>query len=150
MAVATKPLLSGPIHAVPVDEPSEMEALNERIADLEELVDTQSGRLEAVEQFLKRVQMGLASIFSNQPIEGATPPVSQGRPGVWDAWKRKFPGKCSDMIDALLEHGELSRFSLASLTGQNPRSGSYNQNIFKLNKHELIVKRGDKISLRQS
>lgn len=146
--MATKPLLNGPIHAVPVDEPNEMEAVQEQIVDLEERLDGQMQRIEAMERFLKRIQHGLASIFTNEPVPDGATATPQGRPGVWDAWKRKFPGKCSDMIDALLEHGELGRFSLASLTGQNPRSGSYNQNIFKLNKHELIVKRGDKISLR--
>jgi hypothetical protein len=145
--VSTRPLLNGPIHAVPVDEPSEFEALQEQISDLEETLSTQASRIDAMEQFLQRIQHGLASIFSNAPVEPSAAPQA-GRPGVWDSWKRKFPGKCADMIDALLEHGELSRFSLASLTAQNPRSGSYNQNIYKLNKHELIVKRGDKIALR--
>lgn len=146
--MSTRPLLNGPIHAIPVDnEPNEMELLQEQIADLEETLNSQAAKIDAMEQFLKRIQHGLASIFSDVPVETASTPKA-GRPGVWDSWKRKFPGKCADMIDALLEQGELSRFSLASLTAQNPRSGSYNQNIYKLNKHELIVKRGDKITLR--
>ena len=67
--------------------------------------------------------------------------------GIWEPWKVKLGKRPAQMIDALLERGELTRTQLATLTGQSPGSGSYANNLSQLNKNGLLEKNGDKLSL---
>ena len=66
---------------------------------------------------------------------------------IWEPWKVKLGKRPAQMIDALLERGELTRTQLATLTGQSPGSGSYANNLSQLNKNGLLEKNGDKLSL---
>jgi hypothetical protein len=66
---------------------------------------------------------------------------------IWEPWKVKLGKRPAQMIDALLDRGELTRTQLATLTGQSPGSGSYANNLSQLNKNGLLEKNGDKLSL---
>ncbi len=66
---------------------------------------------------------------------------------VWEQWKQKLDKGCSKAIDALLMHGEMTRRQLAIACGYSPQNVS--NIVSKLNGASLIVKNGDRISLRK-
>lgn len=78
---------------------------------------------------------------------GVAAPINAGK---YEPWKQKFPGKAADMIQALVtyENG-LTRTQWAKFTNQDARSGSFSQNIFKLNSAGLLEKSGDKYRLKR-
>ena len=110
-------------------------------------------RLEAalirVRRQLQPLYTALSTLFGDLP-ESNEPEERQPRhstEGVWGKWKQKLPGKPAEIIQALLEHGEMSvaQIRVAAHCGQ--------QTVYdvtsKLNKLGLLNKNGGKYSLKQ-
>jgi hypothetical protein len=101
--VVTRPQLSGPIHAEPVDESAE---LREQIAELREEIESlrtemrdERRHLTAILQSGRVVFGGPGAVNEAQSASGAPAPPNRG---AWDAWKQQLPGRCGKIIDALL------------------------------------------------
>jgi len=79
--------------------------------------------------------------------------ISEGETGnpradaVWETWKRKLPGKQSEFIVAMREHGEMSVEQLR-VTTHSAKQTVY-ETIHKLNRLGLINKNGGKFSLKE-
>jgi hypothetical protein len=66
---------------------------------------------------------------------------------VWEAWKKKMPGKAAEFIDILLTHGEMNAAQL-KIAGKCASDTVY-QTIHRLHKAGLINKNGGKVSLKK-
>lgn len=66
---------------------------------------------------------------------------------VWELWKQKMGEQCSRIIDALLDHGTMTRSQLIIATRIS--SGNIAKPISRLYTANLINKNGDGISLKQ-
>lgn len=155
-------------------EPGERDLLRKRIEELETEVaelkaqlaqansrDTKAGiALSRLRRELEPLHVALRMVFGE--LDSANIPTDATRgggtddgggrapldPAKWEPWKRKYPGKCADMIDCLLTYeGGLSRTQLAAFTKQDRGSGNYRANISKLNSAGLIEESGGKLRL---
>jgi len=79
---------------------------------------------------------------------GHAPAVDAPKNKAWDLWKQKLPGFPSRMIDALLEHGELSVGQLV-VAAQCPRKQTIYDAASKLQKLGLLNSNNGKYSLKE-
>ena len=102
--MSTRPQLSGPIHAEPVDELAE---LREEVSDLRERLDTLERSYQEDRDRIGGLFYNLRAAFVGNGDMSASPPQSSGSPtphnqDAWRAWKQQLPGPCAKVIDALL------------------------------------------------
>jgi hypothetical protein len=149
----SQPALSGPIHAVPVDEKSSEEVLREELNDLRAELDDLKNSYEQDRNKIGTILHALRSIFSGNADSVSTSSPSGGAPldaSRYEPWKQKFPGRTASAIDLLVKYETgLSRKQLASFLRVDSGSGSMSQVIFKLNKAGLISKEGNLIRLKK-
>jgi hypothetical protein len=142
--VTTRPhLLSESVHdAEPVDEYAELRA---ELNTLRKRVEQLESRLGDGEEQVVRIFRGVAAVFSS---DGSTPQpsVAGGTNPKWEALKKAFPGRCSELIDTLIAHGPLRTSQIAAIMRSDPRTVT--QLIHKLNKAGGIEKNGGKFSLK--
>lgn len=100
--MGTRPQLSGPIHAEPVDELAE---LREELSDLR-------GRFDALETSYQSDRDKLGSLLhalravlggngDGAPASSQSASMPPSRE-AWNAWKQQLPDSCGKVIDALL------------------------------------------------
>ncbi len=110
--------------------------------------------LSALRRQLKPLYSALQAVFGEldaagvgdapQPEGASAAPRNQA---VWEAWKKRLGGKPSQLIDALLLHGEMSSAQIAIAIQCHPNSVP--QIVYKLNKAGLLNKNGGRFSLKQ-
>lgn len=145
--MATKPLLNGPLHAVPVDEPDEMQLLRDELADLQERFDVLEKSYQADRDKLGNLLHTLRSIFGGDgaPVAAstATAPPSEA---AWRMWKERLPGACPKVIDALL----IQPLTATQLIAATKTSHSTVQRAINvLENNALIEKDGARIRLKR-
>lgn len=116
------------------DALNEVDRLNDEIRRARELNDQQGFELDKLrrivsnlKQQLNPLHRALRAIFGEIDLAGiedspidresttaASP--SSGKSSVWESWKQKLPGAKAAIIDALLQHGELSVEQLCVIT----------------------------------
>ena len=107
--MSTRPLLDGPIHAVPVDESDKLRRENVQLQNvLRDSREEMERMLQTVDAFMMRLRplhQILAEMFNADP--GIMPQSQASSPAphnqdAWRAWKQQLPGPCAKIIDALL------------------------------------------------
>lgn len=114
-----------------------------------------SRSVEALQKQLSPLYRAMQAVFGD--IESAigtaadsapsAPQVSPNVSFVWAAWKVKFPGVGSKIIDALLVHGEMSTTQLKIVCQAG--TSTITNGVSKLNGAGLINKNGGRFSLKQ-
>lgn len=154
-----RPLLEGTV------EPSldDTELLRRKIARLEgEIADALAAlvgerekstlavaAMSELRRILAPLHRALALVFEELNSAGAAPGFDADSAGVdrrWNSWKQRLPGRPAEMIDALLEHREMSAAQLAALLHCDPRT--VHRAAHELNKAQLISSSGGKYSLK--
>lgn len=92
-------------------------------------------------------ELDAAGVQDEASRPGTTESIEPRVAAVWQSWKSKLPGKASEFIDILLQHGEMNAAQLR-IAGRCSSDTVY-QTIHKLNKAGLINKNGGKFSLKQ-
>jgi DNA-binding transcriptional ArsR family regulator len=109
--MSTRPQLSGPIHAVPVDDESErlvreIEKLREKLEDSRDELNKMATTVDALLMRLRPLHQVLNSIFDGDaPTPAQTFSSSGPTPhnrDAWNAWKQQLPDSCGKVIDVLL------------------------------------------------
>ena len=118
--------------------------------------DRMSRAIVALQHSLRSQYMALRAIFGEIEAAGVedAPPHSSGvTPAApqfdprWEAWKQKFAGtKKAAVIDALLNHGSMSRAQLRAAT--NSGWSTIDKALAQLSGIDIIRKSGDKWSLK--
>ncbi len=132
---------------------------DDEIADLKrELRELRSARA-VDERAVAELRRQLAPLYrALQGVFGEIDTVDEGRPdgpvapvtnsrtaAIWASWKSRM-GNAGCVIDALLLHSEMNTTQLAIATGRSRRT--IPALIFKLKKAGLLVKNGDRFSLK--
>lgn len=144
-------------------EPSELQLLRQRVEELEGELENSRDALEREKKksivairamgtlrgILQPLYNGLKAIYGELDAAGAQgmQPSDSQADGKWEIWKRKLPGKTAEIIQALLDHGEMTvkQMMAATHTGQNTVYGI----TAKLGELKLLNKNGGKFSLRE-
>ena len=90
---------------------------------------------------------GVTGVPTPTATQDSAPVASPKSLAAWTLWKQRLPGFPSRMIDALLEHGELSVAQLV-VAAQCPRKQTIYDAASKLQKLGLINSNGGKYSLK--
>jgi len=101
------------------------------------------GQLEPLYQALQGIFGELTDVEVSIDTKGRSSRVD----AAWETWTRKLPGKQSEFIKAMLEHGEMSVEQLR-VTTHSAKQTVY-ETIHKLNRLGLINKNGGKFSLKE-
>jgi hypothetical protein len=99
---------------------------------------------------LSPLYRALQAVFGELDVfadEGPTPAASPKVSAVWESWKQKLPGKKAEVIQALLDHGEMTipQLRVATHSGQQTVY-DVTSALFRLG---LLNKNGGKYSLKQ-
>lgn len=144
--MATRPQLSGPIHAVPVDEVSELDTLRTELAELrEEFESFRSGAESDRRDLFSLLQSGRVVFGGAVPAteSSASAPPSEA---AWRMWKERLPGACPKVIDALL----IQPLTATQLIAATKTSHSTIQRALSvLEANSLIEKDGQRIRLKR-
>lgn len=108
--MSTRPQLSGPIHAVAVDEADELLRENAKLIKRLEEARNELDRMQvSVSEFVNRLRplhQMLDSFFGGTTGDSpASAPSGTPMPhnrDAWTAWKQQLPERCGRIIDALL------------------------------------------------
>lgn len=169
MNVSTPRLLPGPSSSPNYDARAEAQEGEHRLREevrrwrekaeiAEDLLKVERARSNQLEQIILNLQdklsplyRGLQMVFgemeSAEVISESTPSYQTAtNSNFWDTQKRRFPGKPSEIIDALLER-PMNTSNLVATCRMDPRTVT--KNIYILNKAGLVEKNGGIFSLRQ-
>lgn len=145
--MASQPQLSGPIHAVPVDD--ELSALREELNDLRD-------EFEGLRKSYERDRTQWAGILSSLQASfggGQGTPVQEsgGAPmpqstGAWAMWKDRLPSGCGKIIDALLIQ-PLTMTQMIRACGM--AYGTIKNNMAILKNNTLVEKDGERWKLKR-
>jgi hypothetical protein len=129
----------------------EAQAANDRLV---EQADEAKRVLRPIRRQLEPFFNALQVLFGQLDAAGveSAPSANVGAPTsrsamVWEVWKKKLPGKPADIIQALLEHGEMSvaQIRVAAQCGQ--------QTVYdvttRLHRLGLINRNGGRYSLKE-
>jgi hypothetical protein len=75
-------------------------------------------------------------------------PRASAASAAWDSWKQKMGGAAAQIIDILMVHGQLNHEQLRIHVGTSRKQTIYDA-VSKLNKAGLLVKNGDRFSLKE-
>lgn len=126
---------------------SEETQLRAQVAELSQKLGQAAAVIANLRKQLEPQYRALEALFSDLDKAGANGHHADA--SIWEPWKQKLGGRVAQMIQVLMERGQLTRTQLATLTGQSPGSGSFATNLARLNTNGLIEKEADKISLRK-
>jgi len=132
--------------SAPHPDISELSNLRGENAQLRQQLAATKAVISNLQKHLEPEYKAMQALFGE--LQTISSNGSHANAEVWEPWKQKLGGRMAQMIDALLQRGELTRTQLATLTGQSPNSGSYANNLSKLNSNGLLEKNGDKMRLR--
>lgn len=132
--------------AAPHPDVSELSNLRGENSQLRQQLSAAKAVIGNLQKHLEPEYRAMQALFSE--LESVSSNGSHANSEVWEPWKQKLGGRMAQMIDALAQRGELTRTQLATLTGQSPNSGSYANNLSKLNSNGLLEKNGNKMRLR--
>lgn len=85
---------------------------------------------------------GIDTATSTAASTGSSPKNS-----VWDSWKSRLGGKCPEIIDLLLIHGDMTHAQL--MAAMKCHYNTVKNNISTMNKAGILMKNGGRFSLRQ-
>lgn len=163
----TKPLLLESNNLTPADSGDNIiPQLRREIRDLEDEVAQANTRADSAEREcalmrnamtvlrrqLEPLHLALRSIFGELDVIPMSevvrvPAPSAGASAVWETWKRKLGGKQAEFIQALLDHGEMTREQLRISTHSG--QSTVDMVLSKLRNLSLIEKHGSKWALKQ-
>jgi hypothetical protein len=86
--------------------------------------------------------MGVAEVSATP---GSVVPAQSN--AKWESWKRRMPGRPSEIIDLLLIHESMNTKQLSAALRCDPRTTA--QVIYALNKASLLTKNGNNFSLKE-
>lgn len=142
------PLLENGPRIVDAEQVDEFAKLREEIQELRAEIDDLEARYAKDRQQIIGWAHAMRAIFGGnaETVSQQTTPENPKVSRVWESWKQKLPGKPAEIIQALLEHGEMNvaQIRVAAHCGQ--------QTVYdvtsKLYKLGLINKNGGKYSLK--
>jgi len=67
---------------------------------------------------------------------------------IWESWKQRLGPTCAKMIDALLLQPDMTNRQIATAIGTGRIQTVYD-GVAKMNKNSLLIKNGDRYSLRK-
>ena len=125
------------------------QALSRANADIERERRANAVVVRELRRQLTPLYQALQALFGELdaiPDSGAGTAAAPRNQAVWDAWKKRLGGKPSELIDALLLHGDMdsSQIAIAIQCHRN----SVPQIVYKLNKAGLLNKNGGRFSLK--
>lgn len=149
--MSTRPLLTGNVDTRDED----IRSLNDQVEYLTTALEKERQKGRKNEQAILHLRRILLPLFQSLQMVfdvipdgqgvGADVPPQESR--VWESWKSKLGGTAAKIIEALLEHGEMSvaQIRVACHCGQ--------QTVYdvtsKMNKLGLINKNGGRYSLKK-
>lgn len=89
--------------------------------------------------------MGVSGAAGESPAPVSADP---SKSAAWDSWKQKMGGAARTIIDLLMLHGQLTQEQMRIHIGTKRMQTVYDATS-KLNKAGLVVKTGDKFSLKE-
>lgn len=126
------------------DVKEELEMANRRT---ERAVSELRRQLNPLFQALRAVFGEIDAIAPEELSSATAAPPSRSR-GVWESWKEKLgAGKAADLIDALLDHGEMNAVQLR--VAMKCHINTVYEMTAKLQKLGLVNKIGSKYSLKE-
>jgi DNA-binding transcriptional ArsR family regulator len=138
-------LLNAPLDAEPVNE---LTQLREDLESLREDFAKLQSSLERDRQSIGKMLHSLRAIFSGngEMPSGPVSPLQPPNDAAWEMWKRRLPGACPQVIDALLIQ-PLTATQLISATGTSYSTVQRALNVLKGN--GLTEKDGTRIRLKR-
>lgn len=141
-----QPLLSQTLEAEVVEPGEELEGIHEELAQLHQRVEGLEALIQAI-----RAEVDPWARFrrgGSGPAAEASSPSSVGGNPKWEMWKRRFPGRVSEVIDLLLVQGSMNQSQLCAVLKCDSRTLSAKM-IYPLNKAGLLNKNGGMFSLKE-
>lgn len=125
-----------------------LEASNRRL-QLE--ADEAKRVLSPIRKTMEPLYNSLRVLFGQLDAAGVDVPsgTTKGEPRkeVWESWKSRLSGKCPEIIDLLLIHGEMTHGQLQA--AMKCHFNTVKNNISTMNKAGILMKNGGRFSLRQ-
>ncbi len=111
----------------------ENRSLRREVEDLTEEKERATRTIKNLQRLLNPIYQGMRALFGEielavgEEVSGApasTPFASQPSTADprWESYKKRFPGKCADIIDALLVHETMGITALASFVGTSKQT----------------------------
>lgn len=143
-----QPALSGPIHAVPVEEDDPIITLREELDELRDEFDGLRKNYERDRAQWAAILSSLQAAFGGGPVtsvESGGAPMPQSS-AAWQMWRDRLPGACPKVIDALL----IQPLTATQLIAATKTSYStVNRALEVLRNNALLEKDGDRWKLKR-